>query len=141
MKSNVVAMSGLYDLLRPDVVVTLICADRRPFVQWQKIAASGERIVMVSSPEGVPLALSEAHRRGCEVKRIIFDRTIGAGGFLHFLSTLSHHFRGDAMLISDEGIFISVLMKDSRGIHMLEPEDLEFYVGVTFTTYADGLPC
>ncbi|HVT44237.1 MAG TPA: hypothetical protein VMT00_07595 [Thermoanaerobaculia bacterium] len=73
-------------------------------------------------------------RQGREVFCVVFDQSIDSSEFLQFLTGLPHEFRGDVVLRSpDGGGFLSAIARDEgRVIYMLQPSDMDFYLGLQF---------
>jgi hypothetical protein len=141
MIRNVIPFSrrGLSGQMTPGRVVNLVCPGSRPTVDWENLASEEETILIASSADEIDLALAEAHWAGCEVRRIVFDGSIGTAAFMRFLARLSHQFRGDALLICFDGNFLSVIGgNDSRGIHLMGPGDLQFYIQTVFRSSVLG---
>ena len=119
--------------LVPNGAVSIICAVENGAVAWDQLVPRRNDVLYVDRPAMVHVALAEALAIGCEVERIVFDNAIDARSFLTFLTRLSIHFRGDAILISGNDIFLSVLgTLDSRGIHTMQRDDLDFYLDTHF---------
>lgn len=66
---------------------------------------------------------------GREVARVIVDRSLAPAQFLDLLSRLPMGFRGDVLLIQEDGSgYLSAISRDEgRYLYSLTPSDIRFY--------------
>lgn len=72
---------------------------------------------------------------GREVAHVILDRSVDAAGYLDFLTRLPLGFRGDVLLILEEGggYLSAVSRDDGRYLYRLTETDIRFYREAAFT--------
>ena len=69
-----------------------------------------------------------------EINAVIFDQSIGARGFLDFLSETACEFRGDVLMVNRDGsgVLSTVSNRDGRYVYNLDSEDVRFYGAARF---------
>jgi hypothetical protein len=99
----------------------------------------GYRPVFVNSLQVVKLALASPD---LDIERVILDRSGTAQDFLEMLATLPPDFRGDLLMISDDGSgFLSATGRGGdRVLYALKKSDVAFYLETSqIATTADVL--
>jgi len=103
-------------------------------IDW---SAADERfqVLYTTLPDVVLASVRRANGPGSqEINAVIFDHSIGAQGYLEFLSEIACEFRGDVLMITGDGggTLSTVSARDGRYVYRLDADDVRFYAAARF---------
>jgi hypothetical protein len=99
-------------------------------IDWDRVDRS-HGVIAMTNYRVCKAALEIGIRElGKEIVAVIFDRVVGAELFLDFLADLPHEFRGDVLLIGQDGsgYLSSASRGDGRILYTLRESDVDFYL-------------
>lgn len=115
--------------------IVFICTTRKQgTVDWSA-ANPRFQLLYTTIPDVVLASVRRTNGPGAqEINAVVFDRSIGARTFLEFLSEVACEFRGDVLLVNNDGsgMLSTVSVRDGRFIYRLNAEDLAFYAAARF---------
>ena len=121
--------------MNEDAPIIFVCSTRkRTTLDWS-LAEPKLSVLYTTLPDLVLASVRRTNGPGAaEVNAVIFDQSIGARGFLEFLSETSCEFRGDVLMIASDGsgVLSTVTSRDGRFIYQLSAEDIEFWAAARF---------
>ena len=121
--------------MHDDAPLIFVCAtNREATIDWTA-ADSRFEVLYTTIPDVALASLHRTHGPGSrEVSAVIFDQSIGARGFLHFLSEIECQFRGDVLMVNGDGsaTLSTVSVRDGRYVYGLDRDDVRFYAAARF---------
>jgi hypothetical protein len=115
--------------------IVFVCATRKSLTLDWSAAEPKFEVLYTTLPDLVLASVRRTNGPGSEdINTVIFDGSINARTFLEFLSETSCEFRGDVLMINNDGsgVLSTVSNRDGRFIYQLNREDVLFYASARF---------
>lgn len=115
--------------------IVFVCATRRKLTLDWSGAEPRFEVLYTTLPDLVLASVRRTNGPGSQdINTVIFDRSIDARTFLEFISETSCEFRGDVLMINNDGsgVLSTVSNRDGRYIYQLDRQDVIFYASARF---------
>ncbi|MFA6957754.1 MAG: hypothetical protein WC538_17955 [Thermoanaerobaculia bacterium] len=115
--------------------IVFVCATRKSLTLDWSAAEPDFEVLYTTLPDLVLASVRRTNGPGSQdINAVIFDRSMNARTFLDFLSETSCEFRGDVLMINNDGsgVLSTVSNRAGRFIYQLDREDVLFYASARF---------
>ena len=121
--------------MNEDAPLIFVCVTRKESTIDWSAADSRFQVLYTTLVDVILASVRRTNGPGArEINAVIFDQSIGARGFLDFLSEIACEFRGDVLMVNRDcsGVLSTVSNRDGRYVYNLDAEDVHFYGAARF---------